>query len=124
MNARRLREHRKLALLLSVLLKGESIASPDSTSRSGILHGSNLIAFDEGRALGWDPPWAKQNDLHRELWGITQLALRNYLRNPVATTCSAQSVEGGRKSLRRELALVGAVLVGAILGAGACAFLH
>jgi hypothetical protein len=50
--------------------------------RSSILHGSGLIAFDEGRAWGWDPPWSNQADLHRELWILTQVALRNYLRNP------------------------------------------
>ena len=47
--------------------------------RSSILHGKQLISFDEGRAFGWDPPWRKQNDLHTELWETTRIALRNYL---------------------------------------------
>ena len=50
------------------------------TLRSGILHGSHLIAFDEGRAHGWDPPWNEQRDLHAELWRLCQVALRNWLR--------------------------------------------
>jgi len=51
--------------------------------RSGILHGSGLISFDEGRAFGWDPPWRNQNDLHQELWSITEVALRNWLKGQV-----------------------------------------
>jgi hypothetical protein len=50
--------------------------------RSGIAHGGRLMAFDEGRAFGWDPPWSNQQELHRELWSITKIAMRNYLRNP------------------------------------------
>jgi hypothetical protein len=57
--------------------------------RSSILHGSGLIAFDEGRAWGWDPPWIKQADLHRELWLLTRVAMRNYLRNPGGATSPA-----------------------------------
>jgi hypothetical protein len=57
--------------------------------RSRILHGDELIAFDEGRAIGWDPPWSNQNDLHRELWTITRIAMRNYLRNPGGATSAA-----------------------------------
>ncbi len=52
--------------------------------RSGILHGDRLIAFDEGRAFGWDPPWRDQNELHTELWSITRIALRNFLISPPA----------------------------------------
>jgi hypothetical protein len=54
--------------------------------RSGILHGGKLIAFDEGLAMGWDPPWRRQNDLHGELWSLTRIALRNYLRDPPLLT--------------------------------------
>jgi hypothetical protein len=54
--------------------------------RSSILHGDELIAFDEGRALGWGPPWSTQNELHGELWIITKIAMRNYLANPSGTT--------------------------------------
>jgi hypothetical protein len=52
--------------------------------RSGILHGTTLISFDVDLATGWDPHWEHQNKLHRELWELTQIALRNYLRNPPA----------------------------------------
>lgn len=54
--------------------------------RSSISHGSALIAFDEGRAIGWDPPWSRQRDLHWELWSITRIAMRNYLSNPAGAT--------------------------------------
>ena len=68
--------------------------------RSSISHGDQLIAFDEGRAFGWDPPWAKQNELHRELWSITRIALRNYLANPGAS----RSPESARCGLEMFLA--------------------
>ena len=52
--------------------------------RSRILHGSHLIAFDEGRAHGWDPPWNEQRELHAELWRLSQVALRSWLRKASA----------------------------------------
>jgi hypothetical protein len=93
--------------------------------RSDIVHGSNLISFDEGRAFGWDPPWFNQKNLHKELWSITRIALRNYLINPGAATDAGQSVQGGDTPLRRDVAfLVAGALAGALLGAGACALLR
>jgi hypothetical protein len=53
--------------------------------RSGILHGSKLMQLDEGRDFGWDPPGWNERELHRELWSVTQAALRNWLKNPPAT---------------------------------------
>lgn len=50
--------------------------------RSGILHGSKLMQLDRDLAFGWDPPWWNEQELHAELWGITTLALRNWLKNP------------------------------------------
>jgi hypothetical protein len=50
--------------------------------RSGILHGSNLMQLDQDLAFGWDPPGWNESELHRELWSITSLALRNWLKNP------------------------------------------
>jgi hypothetical protein len=47
--------------------------------RSAILHGSELIHFDEGRHFGWDPPWWNQYELQSELWTVTRTALRNWL---------------------------------------------
>jgi hypothetical protein len=50
--------------------------------RSGILHGSQLMQLDQDLARGWDPPWWDERELHEELWGLTRIALRNWLRNP------------------------------------------
>jgi hypothetical protein len=69
--------------------------------RSGILHGNKLIAFDEDLAIGWDPPWRHQNQLHGELWRISRIALRNYLRNPPDESVEAQEAE--KPSLLRQL---------------------
>lgn len=49
---------------------------------SGILHGSELIQLDRDLAFGWDPPWWNQHQLIDELWGLTRVALRNWLKNP------------------------------------------
>jgi hypothetical protein len=57
--------------------------------RSSISHGSGLIAFDEGRAMGWDPPWHNHQELHHELWTLTRIAMRNYLRSPSGATSPA-----------------------------------
>jgi hypothetical protein len=48
--------------------------------RSGILHGSELMQFDQDLAFGWDP-W-NELELYEELWGLTRVALRNWLKNP------------------------------------------
>jgi hypothetical protein len=53
--------------------------------RSGILHGSELVQLDQDLAFGWDPPWWNERELHEELWGLTRIALRNWLMNPPAT---------------------------------------
>ena len=50
--------------------------------RSGILHGSTLLQLDQDLAFGWDPPWWNERELHEELWVLTRVALRNWLRNP------------------------------------------
>ena len=50
--------------------------------RSGILHGSKLMQVDQDLAFGWDPPWWKERELHEELWGLTRVAVRNWLKNP------------------------------------------
>jgi hypothetical protein len=50
--------------------------------RSGILHGSKLMQLDQGRALGSDPPWWNERELHEELWNLLRIAARNWLRNP------------------------------------------
>ena len=53
--------------------------------RSGILHGSDLMQLDQDLAFGWDLPWWNERELHAELWGLTRIALRNWLKNPPAT---------------------------------------
>jgi hypothetical protein len=50
--------------------------------RSGILHGSNLMLMDQDLHFGWDPPGSNERELHSELWSITRLALRNWLKKP------------------------------------------
>jgi hypothetical protein len=50
--------------------------------RSGILHGSDLRQMDLNLAFGFSPPDFNEGELHRELWSITRLALRNWLKDP------------------------------------------
>ena len=50
--------------------------------RSGILHGSELMTIDQDIAFGWDPPWWNERELHGELWSMTRVAVRNWLRSP------------------------------------------
>jgi hypothetical protein len=54
--------------------------------RSGILHGGELMQLDQDYAFGaaWDPPQLIERDLHEELWSLTRIALRNWLKNPPA----------------------------------------
>jgi hypothetical protein len=49
--------------------------------RSDILHGSALMAMDQDARLGWDPPQADLDDVMRELWGLTRIAVRNWLKS-------------------------------------------
>lgn len=53
--------------------------------RSGILHGSQLMQLDQDLAFGWDPPYWNESELHRELWGLMRVAVRNWLKGPPAT---------------------------------------
>jgi hypothetical protein len=53
--------------------------------RSGILHGGDLMQLDQDLAFGWDPPWWNERELHEELWSLTRIALRNWLKKPPAT---------------------------------------
>ena len=48
--------------------------------RSGILHGSELMQLDQDLDFGWDPPWSKEYELYDELSLLTQVALRNWLK--------------------------------------------
>ena len=48
--------------------------------RSKILHGSDLMQLDQGRAFGWDPPWWNEREMNTELWSLMRIAARNWLR--------------------------------------------
>jgi hypothetical protein len=50
--------------------------------RSDILHGSGLMEMDQDAHFGWAPPEQKEKDLMDELWGLTRIAMRNWLKNP------------------------------------------
>jgi hypothetical protein len=50
--------------------------------RSKILHGSDLMQLDQGRAFGWDPPWWNEREMNWELWGLIRTAARNWLKDP------------------------------------------
>jgi hypothetical protein len=50
--------------------------------RSKILHGSDLMQLDQGRAIGWDPPWWNEREMNTELWGLVRTAARNWLKDP------------------------------------------
>ncbi|MEO7861894.1 MAG: hypothetical protein ABIU05_15955 [Nitrospirales bacterium] len=53
--------------------------------RSDILHGSGLMEMDQDAHFGWAPPEQKESDLINELWGLTRIAIRNWLKNPPLT---------------------------------------
>jgi hypothetical protein len=53
--------------------------------RSDILHGSGLIEMDQDTDFGWAPPEQNDKDLMKELWGLTRIAMRNWLKNPPST---------------------------------------
>lgn len=48
--------------------------------RSDILHGSGLMQMDQDAHFGWTPPEQNEKDLMDELWGLTRIAMRNWLR--------------------------------------------
>ncbi len=48
--------------------------------RSGIHHGSELMQLDQMRAFGWDPPYFNERELYNDLWSLTRVAMRNWLK--------------------------------------------
>lgn len=50
--------------------------------RSEILHGSALMQMDQDAHFGWDPPEHNEEELFRELWDLTRIAVRNWLKDP------------------------------------------
>jgi hypothetical protein len=69
--------------------------------RSGILHGSELMQMDQDLGFGWDPPGWDERELHRELWSITRLALRNWLKNAPSARAEA-AMRGCQPEARRD----------------------
>ncbi|MGH7208416.1 MAG: hypothetical protein ACREIL_03425, partial [Nitrospiraceae bacterium] len=53
--------------------------------RSAILHGTGLMEMDQDAHFGWAPPEQNEKDFIDELWGLTRIAMRNWLRNPPPT---------------------------------------
>ncbi len=53
--------------------------------RSHILHGSGLMEMDQDARFGWGPPEQKEMDLMDELWGLTRIAMRNWIKDPPPT---------------------------------------
>lgn len=53
--------------------------------RSDILHGSGLMEMDQDSHFGWGPPEKHEDELIGELWGLTQIAMRNWLKSPPST---------------------------------------
>ena len=49
--------------------------------RSQVLHGSKLMQLDQGHGILNPVEW-NESELHRELWGLTQIAIRNWLKSP------------------------------------------
>jgi hypothetical protein len=50
--------------------------------RGGIVHGGTLMQHDQDPIFGWDPPEWDERELHRDLWSVTKVALRNWLKSP------------------------------------------
>ncbi len=50
--------------------------------RSDISHGSELMQLDQDIDFGREPPSLNEIELHWELWSLTQIALRNWLKSP------------------------------------------
>src|SRR5260370_14765992 len=54
--------------------------------RSGILHGSNVMQIDQDFVFGLDPDELNESELTWELWSVTRIAMRNWLRDPPSST--------------------------------------
>jgi hypothetical protein len=61
--------------------------------RSKILHGSDLMQLDQGRAFGWDPPWWEEREMNTDLWGLMQTGARNWLLAAPLKTPSAADTQ-------------------------------
>jgi hypothetical protein len=61
--------------------------------RSGIVHGNTLMELDDERFSVWDPAKNRQIELWSELFGITRIALRNWLNDPSHALSASNSCE-------------------------------
>jgi hypothetical protein len=50
--------------------------------RNAIIHGSDLMEIDHDADHSWGPPEKSQEDLLGELWGLTRIAVRNWIKRP------------------------------------------
>jgi len=53
--------------------------------RSSILHGSELMQLDRDVTFGWNLLRWNERELHRDLWSVTHIALRNWLKQAGCT---------------------------------------
>lgn len=49
--------------------------------RSGIVHGSDLMEIDQDAGHSWAPPEWNEKELMDELWGVSRVAARNWLKS-------------------------------------------
>ena len=78
----------KFRAILERYTPGDTLKSQRNkmyTLRSRILHGSELMQLDQDFYSGWDPPGWNERELNNELWSLTRIALRNWLKNPLTT---------------------------------------
>ena len=70
---------------LAAYAPGDTLARDRSDMydlRSGLVHGAHLMELDrEIPIMGWTPPGFKELDQYRNLYGLTRIALRNWLKS-------------------------------------------
>jgi hypothetical protein len=74
----------KFRTILEELAPGPDLRVSRNTMyslRSGILHGSQLMQIDQDLAVDSAPAWWNEHKLTVELWALTRIALRNWLKN-------------------------------------------
>jgi hypothetical protein len=74
---------RRFNNFLDTYASGSSLADQRNAMyglRSDILHGSDLMLMDQTARLDWSPPQEIERELMEQLWRLTQIATRNWLR--------------------------------------------
>jgi hypothetical protein len=56
--------------------------------RCNISHGSDLMQLEQDLGFGWDPPGLDERELHEDLWGLTRVAISNWLKSPIEYICT------------------------------------